>query len=73
MQYKYKVLPEVDPNLLEKELETAGDAGYCLVNVQAIQKITPGMQLNGQPIIKLLYHLIFIKENNGSFRNSENN
>lgn len=62
MPYKYKVCSKVDPNLLEKELKDAGSDDWKLVHVQVFQEIKNGMQLNGSPIIKLTYQLIFINE-----------
>lgn len=56
---KYTIYRDVDPNHLEETLNEAGKQCLDLVHVQPLQKITAGMQINGQPVIKIFYQLIF--------------
>lgn len=64
MEYKYQVLKNVEPNLLIVELNKAGSCGWKLIHVQPIQEVAKGqLQLNGLPIMKLTYQLIFEKQN----------
>jgi hypothetical protein len=62
MIYKYMVLDRVDPNLLKKELDTAGLIGWRLIHLQPLTSVSSGINMNGVPIVKLHYHLTFIKE-----------
>lgn len=61
MTYNYKIISKIDPNLLESELIKVGLDGWQLIHVQPIQEIKQGMQLNGNPIVKLTYQLILSK------------
>lgn len=58
----FKVLQfSTDPEMLETELNRITEPGWSLIQLIPLTKIEPGITLNGQPKMKMLFVGVFCK------------
>jgi len=70
MNYNYKVLQlSVDPEQLEHELNRIA-GNWSLIQLIPVTKVDPGIVLNGQPKMKMMFYGIFTQLND-EYENKE--